>query len=312
MTGEIRGARTLDRFDLPNALRFEDTPGGLVRAVISTPAAEAGIYLQGAHVSHWTPRGQRPVLFVNSKSLFTHGKAIRGGVPIIFPWFGPRGDGKPVPAHGFARWMEWSIESTALRENGNVEATLVLAPSDTTRAFGYDGFHLRFRVTVGSALEMELETRNEGTGSFTYEEALHTYLAVGDIKQVSVSGLEGTTYIDKTDGFRRKNVDNEPIRIAKETDQVHLNTKATCVVEDPVWSRRIVIEKSGSHSTVLWNPWIEKTRSMSDMAPDDWKEMICVETSNVADNSVHLPPGASSKLTALIQAEQSADPLKLG
>jgi glucose-6-phosphate 1-epimerase len=301
MIGDVQGAEQMNRFDIRNALRFEDAPGGLVRAVISTAAAEADVYLQGAHVTHWAPHGQRPVLFVSPKSLFTNGKAIRGGVPIIFPWFGARSDGKSGPAHGFARTIEWAVEATTLRENGSVEITLALAPNDTTRALGYDSFHLRFRVAIGSTLEMELETRNMGNDALTYEEALHTYLAIGDINQASVSGLEGTTYIDKTDGFERKNVGNDMVRIAKETDQVHLSTKAACVVHDPVWNRRITVEKSGSDSTVVWNPWIEKTKGMSDMAPDDWKEMICVETANAADNAINLLPGASHKLTALIR-----------
>jgi len=293
----------MSKFDIPNALRFEETSGGLVRAVISTPAAEAHVYLQGAHVTHWTPRGQRPVLFVSPRSLFTPGKAIRGGVPIIFPWFGARGDGSPSPAHGFARNMGWAIEGTKLHNGGNVEITFSLAPNDATREFGYAAFHVCFSVTVGTELEMELETRNDAKEPLTYEEALHTYFAIADIHRASVSGLTGTTYVDKTDGFKRKKLGNESVRIAKETDQVHLSTKATCVVHDLVWNRRIIVEKSGSDSTVVWNPWIDKTKGMSDMAPDDWKEMICVETANAADNAVHLSPGASHKLTASIRVE---------
>src|SRR3984885_5885982 len=296
-------AKLANQFNIPNALRFEDESGGLVRAVISTPAAEADLYLQGAHVTHWTPRGQRPVLFVSPKSLFTPGKAIRGGIPIIFPWFGPRGDGRPGPAHGFARTTEWAVEGTKLLNNGYVEITLMLAPDETSKGLGYASFHARFRVTIGPSLEMELEIRNEAGQPFTYEEALHTYFAIADIRQVSVSGLEGTTFIDKTDGFKRKRLGNQPLEIAKETDQVHLSTKATCVIHDPVWQRRIIVEKSGSDRTVVWNPWIEKTKDMSDMAPDDWQNMLCVETANAADNAVHLPPGASHKLTASVRVE---------
>ena len=291
------------RFDIPNAIRFESGSGGLTRAVVSTSAVEGELYLQGAHVAQWAPRGQRPVLFLSSRSLFAPGKAIRGGVPVIFPWFGPRGDGKPGPAHGFARAIEWALEGTRLRNDGEVEITLVLAPDDATRSYGYDAFHLRLRVTFGSELEMELETRNDAETPLTYEEALHTYFAIGDIHQASVAGLEGTTYIDKTAAFKRKSLGNESVCIAGETDQVHLSTKGTCVVHDPAWNRRIIVAKSGSESTVVWNPWIEKTKGMSDMAPDGWKKMICVETANVADNAVHLPPGASQSLTASIRVE---------
>jgi glucose-6-phosphate 1-epimerase len=301
--GMTDGVKLANQFDIANAVRFEDAPGGLVRAVISTPAVEAEVYLQGAHVTHWAPRGQRPVLFLSRKSLFAPGRPIRGGVPVIFPWFGPRADGKPGPAHGFARSTEWTIEETRLSNDGNVEITLALAPNDVTRGFGYDGFSARLRLTVGHELEMELETRNIAPETLIFEEALHTYFAIADIHQVSVSGLEGTTYIDKTDGFKRKKLGDDPVRISKETDQVHLNAQGTCVVHDPVWNRRIIVAKTGSDSTVVWNPWAEKTASMSDMASEGWQEMICVETANVADNAVHLRPDASHKLTASIRVE---------
>ena len=301
----MNSAELARRFNLPNVLRFEDAPGGLVRAAVSSQAAEAEIYLQGAHVARWKPCGQRPVLFLSSKSLFTPGKAIRGGVPVIFPWFGPRGEGKPGPAHGFARISEWSLEGTKLRNDGDVEITLVLGPNDPARAYGYAEFALRFCVTVGANLQMELEVHNNGKEPFLCEEALHTYFAVGDVRQTSVSGLEGTLYIDKTDGFKRKQLGSEAVRIAKETDQVHLNTNATCVIHDPAWNRRLIVEKSGSETTVTWNPWIDKAKGMSDMAPDEWREMICVETANAADNALSLPPGGSHKLTASIRLESA-------
>ena len=299
----MNSAELARRFNLPSVLRFEDAPGGLVRAVVSSQAAEAEIYLQGAHVARWKPRGQRPVLFLSSKSLFTAGKAIRGGVPVIFPWFGPRAEGKPGPAHGFARTTEWALEGTKLRSDEDVEITLALAPNESARAFGYADFTVRLRVTVGSHLQMELEVQNYGKEPFIYEEALHTYFAVGDVRQASVSGLEGTLYIDKTDGFKRKQLGSEALRIAKETDQVHLNTNTTCVVHDPAWNRRLIVEKSGSETTVIWNPWIDKTTRMADMAPDEWREMICVETANAADNALSLAPGGTHKLTTSIRLE---------
>jgi glucose-6-phosphate 1-epimerase len=292
-----------DRFGIPDALRFEEAPGGLVRACISTPTDEATLYLQGAHVAHWMPRGQRPVLFLSSRSQFAPGKAIRGGVPLIYPWFGPRGEGQPGPSHGFARTMEWSIESAWLHGSGEVEIALALTANDATRSFGYGDLPLRFRAIAGAELLMELEVRNNGSTPLVYEEALHTYFAIGDIRQASVTGLEGTSYIDKTNGFQRKKLGDSSLRIAQETDQVHLDTRATCVINDPVWNRRIVIEKSGSETTVVWNPWIEKTGAMPDMAPGEWEEMICVETANAADNAVHLPPGASHVLAASICIE---------
>lgn len=291
------------QFAIANALRFETAPGGLTRAVLSTPLAEAEIYQHGAHIAHWNPRGQKPVLFLSSKSFFAEGKAIRGGVPIIFPWFGPRSGGKPGPMHGFARTALWRVESARLLDSGAVEIVLALEADDASRALGFDAFSVRFTATVGSELTMSLEIVNGSDAAFEFEEALHTYFAVSDIREVAVAGLEGTTYIDKTDGFRRKIQGDEPIRIGKETDQVHLNSAANCVISDQPWNRRIVVRKTGSLSTVVWNPWIAKTAALADMAADEWQGMICVETANVAENAVTVESGGSHRMTATISVE---------
>jgi glucose-6-phosphate 1-epimerase len=289
------------RFAIADSLQFEDAPGGLIRAVIATPLAEANIYLQGAHIAHWTPKGQRPVLFTSSRSLFAPGKAIRGGVPIIFPWFGARGHGLPGPAHGFARSMDFEVESTAMRDDGSVEIVMGLVPNKETSLHGYPRFRLAFKVAVGTTLEMELTTYNNDGLPMEYEEALHTYLSIGDINKTTVTGLDGTMFIDKTDGFTRKQESRESIRVDKETDSLYLNTTAACVVHDAAWGRAITVEKTNSSSTVVWNPWIEKTRAMKDMAPEDWREMICVESANAADNAITLGPGESRAMATTIR-----------
>lgn len=274
------------QFGIPEVLRFEDTPAGLIRAMISGPQADATLYLQGAHLTAWTPRGQQPVLFTSSRSRFEPGIPIRGGVPIVFPWFGPREGG---PMHGFARVMEWSVESAGLRPDGAVELWLAQA-----------SLHLRFRVALGETLEMELEVSNPSNAPLRFESAFHTYFAVADIHAVSITGLENTTYIDKTDAAARKH-SPDPISIARETDQVHLNTASTCEIHDGAGRRTIHVGKSGSNSTVVWNPWIEKNRSLADMAPEDYLRMLCIETANAMDNAVVLPAGGVHQMGATIR-----------
>jgi len=291
------------RFGISNAMRFEDTPGGLVRAVITGPQADATVYLHGAHITSWTPAGHQPMLFTSSRSRFEPGMAIRGGVPIVFPWFGPRADGVPGPLHGFARIVEWGLESARLRPDGAVELSLALAPNEVSRALGCDSFHLRYRMALGAALEMEMEVHNQSAAPFRFEEALHTYFAVADIRRVSVTGLGNTTYIDKTAAFMRKQSESV-IRITRETDQVHLNTAARCEIDDPVLRRVIVVEKEGSDTTVVWNPWIEKNRTIADMAPDDWQGMLCLETANALDNAVVLPVGGVHRMRTTIRVEE--------
>ena len=296
-----------DQFGIADVVRFEAGPGGLLRGVVSGPQAEGVIYLHGSHVTHWAPRGQRPVLYISSRSKFEPGTPIRGGVPLIFPWFGPRSDGRQGPLHGFARVAEWTLESAGLRPDGAVELNLALAPGETSRSLGYDSFQLRFRAAFGSRLELELEVANHASTPLHFEDALHTYFSIADIHRVGITGLAGTTYVDKTDALARKQA-GEVIRITRETDQVHLNTAAACEIDDPVWQRRIVVEKSGSSATVVWNPWIEKCRSLADMAPDDWQSMLCLETANALDNAVTLRAGAVHRTAATIRLQGEGGP----
>ena len=184
--------------------------------------------------------------------------------------------------------------------DGSIAIHFSLAPNEATRSYGYADFLLEFHVTVGTSLGMELVTHNEGTAPLTFENALHTYISIGNIDQTSIVGLEGTTYIDKTDGFKEKQVGSAPLQIAKETDQVHLNTTATCAVEDKAWGREVMVEKSGSESTVVWNPWAQKTSGFADMAPEEWRGMVCVESANASSNAITLAPGATHRLRALV------------
>jgi D-hexose-6-phosphate mutarotase len=164
-------------------------------------------------------------------------------------------------------------------------------------------FALRYCVTVGDALALSLEVRNTTATPVRFEEALHTYLAVGDVREVGIAGLTGAEYLDKADGGKRKTQGSEPIRITAETDRLYLNTRATCTVTDPVWKRRLIIEKAGSDATVVWNPWIAKAKAMPDFGDDEWPQMLCIETGNCADHAITLPPGEAHTLQAIIRVE---------
>ena len=272
----------------------------LPSVTLTNPEAEAVVFLNGAHVTSWKPKGQRDVLFMSKASHFSAGKAIRGGVPIIFPWFGGR-DGHPEsPAHGYARTMAWSVVGCEKRADGSCAMSFELLSSPATRDIWPYEFALRFTVAAEKKLTMSLSVTNTGAKAFVFEEALHTYLAIGDIKQASITGLAGTTYIDKVDGFKKKPQGAEPIVITGETDRVYLATKSTCVVNDPVWGRKLIVEKEGSDATVVWNPWIAKAKAMSDFGDDEWPGMVCVETCNVGEHAVNLAPGEKHVMTAVV------------
>ncbi|HWG17975.1 MAG TPA: D-hexose-6-phosphate mutarotase [Acidobacteriaceae bacterium] len=315
------------QFGIPNVLRFEQSAGGLVVLHITAPSAEATIYLQGAHVTHWKPAGHDPAIFLSDRAEFVRGKPIRGGIPIVFPWFGDRHDGKQGPQHGFARISDWELAFAALSgtsEDAELHLAFTLAPNDLSRSLGFDHFRLGYRVTVGQQLRIEMSVANDsGSGSghstgpaaqtaheemerngapLTFEQALHTYYQVADARQVSVDGLDGTEFIDKVDNFQRKIQDPGRLRLTGRVDRPYLNTEATCVLHDPAGRRSITVAKQGSHSTVIWNPWNEFTAKMPDMQPDAWLRMTCIETANVADNAITLQPGETHvmRLTASI------------
>lgn len=291
------------KFEIPDALRFEEGAGGLVRAVIATPIASAEIYLHGAHVTHYVKRGSPNILFLSGKSQFSKGKAIRGGVPICFPWFSQKKDDPSAVFHGFARISEWQIDSTTRHADG-IQITFALGSDERTRAMWPYDFRARYSVTVGDTLQLALTITNTGATGFEFEEALHTYLQVGDIRQTRVDGLANTEYLDKVQGNRKVAQGDLPILFSGETDRIYLNTLTTCTAEDAGNGRRIVVGKENSDTTVVWNPWIEKTKTLSDMSPDDWTRMLCIETSNVKEAAIRLAPGESHSMTAIISTEK--------
>lgn len=281
-------------------VKFDTGAGGMNRIVINTPGAEAHVYLHGAHVTHYQPKGQPPVLFLSRQSHFAAGKAIRGGIPVIFPWFGPRAGDPAAPMHGFARTAEWSVKEIKPRCEA-VGVTLALTGSDATRRWLPNEFELLCTICVGSSLEVSLEVCNRSASAFTFEEALHTYLSVGDVRQAGIEGLDGRTFIDKTAAMARAR-QSGPVRIERETDRVYVDTVDDVSAADPINGRRLVVAKTGSRTTVVWNPWVEKAQAMADLGDDEWPRMLCIETANAAENAVTLAPGQSHTMTATITA----------
>ena len=291
------------RFGVSGRCAFFERAPGIGAILLTSPGSECEIVLQGGHVARFQRDGEPPLLFLSEKSLVARGKAIRGGVPLIFPWFGAYGGDPSKPQHGFARTALWSVDSVDASSPDSVTCTLRLTSTVETLRHWPHAFTCLFTVTAGAGLQMSLEVRNDSPAPFSFEEALHTYVTVGDIRRVEVSGLENTEFIDKTGGMARRRTGAAPLRVEGETDSVFVGTTATCVVRDETLARRVVVEKTGSSSTIVWNPWIEKARGMSDFGDDEWQRMICVESANAAENAIVLKPGESHTVTARIYSE---------
>jgi D-hexose-6-phosphate mutarotase len=281
--------RTLE---IPGRVLFSEGSGELPRLEINTPWSTAEIYLHGAHVTNFQQRNQPPVLFMSQLSRFSVATAIRGGIPVIFPWFGSR---EGESAHGFARTQTWELREVSQASTG--EVVLRLSLPDSPSAALFPKFTADYWVTVGKTLTLRLVIANVSAGQdFTYEDCLHTYFHIGDIAATSITGLKGVDYLDKTDNFARKTERAEHIKISQETDRVYLDTTGPVEIHDSNLGRRIRVEKSGSLSTVVWNPWVEKAEQMPDFGGDEFQRMVCVESGNVADNRQTLPAGKSNAL----------------
>lgn len=292
-----------EQFGIPGVLCFKESDG-LVRIEITSATSTGTVYLQGAHVTQWQPTGERPVLFLSRRTDLIPGKPIRGGVPIAFPWFAvdtkqDRFQGKPGPSHGFARIQPWSVAFAAL-VGEDVHLTLTLGPTQLSRDLGFDQFRLAYQITMGRNLSLALTAANEAETPLRFEEALHTYFAVADVHEITVTGLEPTRYIDKTDGMREKPAAHGPLRFDGPTDRVYPDTTAACSIHDGVLKRLIANEKKNSATTVVFNPWKE----MSDLGPEEWHEMVCVETVNAGVNAITLGAKATHTMTAKISVEK--------
>lgn len=271
---------------------FSNTQLGYRTALRDGTIAE--LLLQGAHVLHWQPAGHRPVLWLSHNSYREAGRPVRGGIPICFPWFGPHPSDNTQPAHGSARISPWqlvAVEPTEDNDEVELRLTCQLEP-----------FAAEFRLRVGRELKCSLEIQlpPQLPRPATFEAALHTYLAVSDIRSVEVSGLETVPFLNKVPGQSHGAASGVPITFSGETDRVYQQTEHSVQVTDRGWQRAITISKSGSQSTVVWNPWIDKSQRMPDFGDHEWTQMLCVETANVGDCAVTLQPGQSHTMHALI------------
>lgn len=292
-----------DQFALDGQLVFQEGPGGINLAEVRNGYATASISLQGAQVLNWVPVNESPVIWLSKAAKFMSGKSVRGGAPVCWPWFGPHARETQHPAHGYARTVTWDVIASKALDDGRTQLLFRLRENEVTRAQWPHDTSLQCRITVGDTLEIELVTQNNGDTAVTITEALHTYFAVGDINRVKVYGLEDTEYLDKVDGGQRR-IQHGPVTIGNEVDRVYLETRAECVIDDPLLRRKIHISKHGSNSTIVWNPWREKADKMGDMGEDGYLHMLCVESGNAAGDAVTLTPGESHRLSVIYRIER--------
>jgi D-hexose-6-phosphate mutarotase len=282
-----------------NAVQQTTGRGGLPLVKVSTPWSTAEIYLNGAHVSHFQKNGEPPLIFMSRKSYFAPGKAIRGGVPICYPWFGNR---EGEPSHGYARSTAWQLVKTAVNPAGAV--TLHFALPQIRGREAWRDLRTEFIVTVAETLTMELVSANDSCGeTLEFESCLHTYFQVGAIGAVSVHGLEGASYLNFAEGDNgvARPAESYAITFNRETNRTYCGTTAAVEIRDANLKRTIRVEKSGSNSTVVWNPWTTQ-KLPDDFDPAEHQHMVCVESGNVKADKIKLAPGKTTSLKVVLSS----------
>jgi glucose-6-phosphate 1-epimerase len=287
------------RFEISGLAQVVAGRGGLPKIRVTTRTAAAEIYLHGAHVTSWQPAETEEAIFLSERSRWEEGIAIRGGIPVCFPWFRAKADDPQAPAHGVVRTKSWQLESLTSEKDDSV-AVICSTESDefTRRWWPYD-FRLVHRITVGRVLRLELSATNTGSTALRFEEALHTYFRVGQVEKCQIRGLEGIGYLDNADSNRKK-TQAGPLAISALTDNAYLNTRSAAELVDPVLRRSLRTEKENSETTVVWNPWQQGAAALSDLGKDEWRNFICVEASNVLGSAISLAPGEEHVMRATL------------
>jgi glucose-6-phosphate 1-epimerase len=286
------------RFGIPGVAGVGEGNGGMARVRITSALGEGEIYLHGAHVTSWKPAGDDEVLFMSTKSRFEDGQAIRGGIPICFPWFRAKANSPEALAHGFVRTKAWQLDSIS-ENQGGVTVSMSTASDERTQRWWPGDFRLIYRATFGRELRLELVCTNTGKTPLRLEEALHTYNRVADITQARVLGLDAVHFFDNTDSNKEKTQSGD-LTIASKTDNAYLNTQSPVDLIDRDLGRRIRMSKANSMTTVVWNPWDDGAKGMRDLGDGEWKQFVCVEASNILGSAVNVAPGQEHSVTAVL------------
>ena len=253
---------------------------------IKNAKAEAKIALQGAHVFHYKELGKASLLWLSELAYFEEGKAIRGGIPICFPWFGKHKTDATLAQHGFARTALWTLTLEEEIDSNTTHIQLQLLSDEKSKELWNYEFDIRLDVVVGTELSITLSVKNIDSKPFEITTALHSYFNVSNIDEVVVKGLDGTSYYDALDGMEY--VQKDELKIDKELDRVYYDVSNSIELHDG--ERKVELTQRNSNSLVVWNPWIEKSKQIDDMSNDAYKNMLCLETGNIGRKPLSIEP----------------------
>ncbi len=280
-----------EQFAIEGEVGFAELEGELPFISIFNKFADVDICLQGAQITTYRPQNGMDVLWMSPDNTFDNGKPIRGGIPICFPWFGPAGD-KSLPAHGFARNMVWNVLETKSLPAGETLVKLILKSNNETKTMWPFEFEAVLSVQIGSKLTVMLTITNTGKRTFTYGSALHSYFNVSSVEHIGIDGLQNVAFYEEfgTELFAIK----EPLRTLRgHVNSRYIDHEGPCAILDTAFMRTILVEKTGSKVTVLWNPGAETCGNFADIPEDGFHSFVCLEAVNAYNDMITLEPGSS-------------------
>ena len=289
-------------FSIKDCLSFIEGKEGFPFIKIENDYANALISVYGAQVLSYQTKSNQQIanedlLFVSESAYYEQGKAIKGGIPICWPWFGRDPEGLGRQMHGFARNMLWQLEETTSTENETVIVLSLSDAKDYRELWPYD-FRLTLTITVAETLTLSLKTTNTGDEAFKITQAMHAYFAVADIDQTQIKGLDKVKYIDTVNGLNKLVIQDQEITVNQEVDRIYIDAPEKTFLLDKQLKRDIIIQSKGSKTTVVWNPWIDISKNSADLSVDAYKRVICIETANAAEDVIVIQPKESFTLEA--------------
>ncbi len=288
-----------EKFAIAESLAFIKQSNDFTYITVSNQFADAKICLHGAQIISYRPADQHEMLWLSPMSKYEQGKAIRGGIPVCFPWFGPHKKDEAKPQHGFARLMNWQVAQTAVLPNGESFIRMELFSSTETKSYWPYDFIAEMIFTIGKILTVSLKITNTSRIQFDYSCALHSYFNISVIEDISIIGLQGSRYYkhDQPGDFIQE---SSKLKIGQVEDRHYYSTKSTCILSDPKFKRRISIAKTGSQVTTIWNPGSANCFGMSDMPNEAYRRFVCIEAVNAFSDTICLTPGKSHETSTII------------
>jgi len=292
-----------DNFSIEGEVGFAELEENMAFITVSNKYADADICLYGAHITNFKPHKAMPVLWMSPESNFEEGKPIRGGIPVCFPWFGQHITDSVKPQHGFARLMYWNVKEAATLASGETLIRLQLCSSAETKIYWEHDFCAEMTFVIGKTLNATLKVTNTSSIPFEYTCALHSYYNISSIEEITIEGLQNTGYYNQLDG---EEYTQEPsgLKIQKAETRHYYNTEVPCIINDPLFGRRIRVAKSGSKVTTVWNPGEETCAKIDDMPDDAFHAFVCIEAVNAFNDIIKLAPGETHETLAIIGLEE--------